>query len=201
MVSPRDPRPGPRIGMVHDCDFYHYFLDHGTYPDEGMKGSAYSNSGVFLIKPGKLNRMKILNLNIYSNLDREEFLYLINLKNSSLVEPHPWSSGGEQGFINEVYLWERLDLGLHNNLFMHYILVTENLIISSHFSMIYCVTILRMPSTKTLLQTSHPLSTILLGGSQKKFAQMILQSGSLAICISFTLAKYVVIKKSFLVSE
>ena len=125
--------------MVHDCDFYHYFLDHGTYPDEGMKGSAYSNSGVFLIKPGKLNRMKILNLNIYSNLDREEFLYLINLKNSSLVEPHPWSSGGEQGFINEVYLWERLDLGLHNNLFMHYILVTGNLIIKqSLFNDLLC---------------------------------------------------------------
>merc|ERR1711994_203835 len=52
LVSPLDPRPGPRIGMVHDCDFYHYFLDHGTYPDEEVKGYAYSNSGVFLIKPG-----------------------------------------------------------------------------------------------------------------------------------------------------
>ena len=76
------------------------------------------------------------NLNICLHSDTEEFLYLINLKNSTLVEPHPWSSGGEQGFINEVYLWERLDLGLHNNLFMHYILVTGNLIISSHFSII-----------------------------------------------------------------
>ena len=57
--------------------------------------------------------------------DQEEFLYLLNLKASSIVQPHPWSAGGEQGFINEVYLWERLDLGLENNLFMHYLLDTK----------------------------------------------------------------------------
>ena len=56
--------------------------------------------------------------------DQEEFLYLLNLQVSGIVkpQPHPWSAGGEQGFINEVYLWERLDLGLENNLFMHYLL-------------------------------------------------------------------------------
>ena len=54
--------------------------------------------------------------------DKEEFLYLLNLKNSDIVRPHPWSAGGEQGFINEVYMWERLDLGLDNNLFLHYML-------------------------------------------------------------------------------
>ena len=56
--------------------------------------------------------------------DQEEFLYLLNLKASGIVEPHPWSAGRDQGFINEVYLWERLDLGLENNLFMHYLLDT-----------------------------------------------------------------------------
>ena len=54
-------------------------------------------------------------------LDKEEFLYLLNLKHSDIVRPHPWSAGGEQGFINEVYLWERLDLGLDTNMFMHYV--------------------------------------------------------------------------------
>ena len=57
--------------------------------------------------------------------DQEEFLYLLNLKASGIVEPHPWSAGSDQGFINEVYLWERLDIGLENNLFMHYLLDTK----------------------------------------------------------------------------
>ena len=48
----RDVRPGPRIGMVHDLQFYEYFLDNGEYPDEGIKRTAYSNSGMMLLKPG-----------------------------------------------------------------------------------------------------------------------------------------------------
>ena len=54
--------------------------------------------------------------------DLEEFLYLLNLKTSGIVQSHPWAAGSDQGFINEVYLWERLDLGLDNNVFMHYLL-------------------------------------------------------------------------------
>ena len=49
----RDVRPGPRIGMVHDLQFYDYFLDNGKYPDEGIKRTAYSNSGMMLLKPGE----------------------------------------------------------------------------------------------------------------------------------------------------
>ena len=48
----KDEKAGPRIGMTHDCDFYRHFLDNGKYPEEGLKGVAYSNSGVMLIKPG-----------------------------------------------------------------------------------------------------------------------------------------------------
>ena len=48
----RDVRPGPRIGMVHDLQFHEYFLDNGKYPDEGIKRTAYSNSGMMLLKPG-----------------------------------------------------------------------------------------------------------------------------------------------------
>ena len=48
----RDVRPGPRIGMVHDLQLHEYFLDNGKYPDEGIKRTAYSNSGMMLLKPG-----------------------------------------------------------------------------------------------------------------------------------------------------
>lgn len=53
----RDVRPGPRIGMVHDLQFYEYFLDNGEYPDEGIKRTAYSNSGMMLIKPGVVKKL------------------------------------------------------------------------------------------------------------------------------------------------
>ena len=66
--------------------------------------------------------------------DKEEFLYLLNLKKADIVRPHPWSAGGEQGFINEVYLWERLDLGLDNNLFLHYILESRYSIVIEHLN-------------------------------------------------------------------
>ena len=55
-----DPRPGPRIGMVHDCHFYEHFFETGTYPTLGLRRDEYSNSGVFLIKPG-LKKNKIDN--------------------------------------------------------------------------------------------------------------------------------------------
>ena len=31
-----DPRPGPRIGMVHDCHYYQHFFDRGAYPALGL---------------------------------------------------------------------------------------------------------------------------------------------------------------------
>ena len=47
---------------------------------------------------------------------------MLNLKAAGIVQSHPWAAGSDQGFINEVYLWERLDLGLEHNLFMHYLI-------------------------------------------------------------------------------
>ena len=68
LLSFEDERSGPRIGMTHDCDFYRYFLDHGRYPEEGLKGYAYSNSGVMLIRPGKI--LNILKICIYINSNK-----------------------------------------------------------------------------------------------------------------------------------
>ena len=56
--------------------------------------------------------------------DADEFLYLINLKASNVVNPVPEFSIHEMGFINEVYIHERLDLGLPYN-FMHFNLVSQ----------------------------------------------------------------------------
>ena len=61
----KDERPGPRIGMTHDCDFFRHFLDHGKYPDEGLKGYAYSNSGVMLIKPGLTFQNRVIPIQQY----------------------------------------------------------------------------------------------------------------------------------------
>ena len=40
---------------------------------------------------------------------------MLNLKYHNLIKPHA-SKNGDQGFINELYLWERLDLGLEHNM-------------------------------------------------------------------------------------
>ena len=45
------------------------------------------------------------------------------MKRSDFMKPNPWETGGEQEFLNEVYLFERMDLGLENNIFFHYLLV------------------------------------------------------------------------------
>ena len=50
--------------------------------------------------------------------DQEECLYLLNLKLAEAVRPRR-NEFGDQGFINEVYLWERLDLGLAHNTIVH----------------------------------------------------------------------------------
>ena len=51
---------------------------------------------------------------IFQFEDQEEFLYMLNLKYHNLLHPRA-SKNSEQGFINELYLWERLDLGLEYN--------------------------------------------------------------------------------------
>ena len=54
-------------------------------------------------------------------LDKEEFLYQLNLKNADTIYP-PTSEGSDQGFINALYKYERLDLGLENNVLINYVL-------------------------------------------------------------------------------
>ena len=46
--------------------------------------------------------------------DQEEFLYLLNLIKSKKVKNF-WPHLGEQGWLNEVYLWEKFDIGQEYN--------------------------------------------------------------------------------------
>ena len=46
--------------------------------------------------------------------DKEEFLYLINLKIYNSVKIRQ-SVQGDQGWLNEVYLYEKFDIGLEYN--------------------------------------------------------------------------------------
>ena len=46
-------------------------------------------------------------------LDREEYLYLLNLRKMKGVEGR--QKGGEQRWLNKVYLWEKFDIGLQFN--------------------------------------------------------------------------------------
>ena len=46
-------------------------------------------------------------------LDREEYLYLLNLRKMKGVEGR--QKGGEQRWLNKVYLWEKFDIGLEFN--------------------------------------------------------------------------------------
>ena len=57
--------------------------------------------------------------------DQNEFLYMLNLKNGDLIKPSR-NQLGDQGFINELYLWERLDLGLQHNTIVHLLQVEKN---------------------------------------------------------------------------
>ena len=53
--------------------------------------------------------------------DKEEFLYQLNLKNADTIHP-PTSEGSDQGFINALYKYERLELGMEDNVLMNYVL-------------------------------------------------------------------------------
>ena len=61
-----------------------------------------------------------LSLNV---TDQNEFLYMLNLKHDNLIKPSR-NELGDQGFINELYLWERLDLGLQHNTIVQFLQVT-----------------------------------------------------------------------------
>ena len=50
-----------------------------------------------------------------STVCREELLYLLNLKALGLVKVRQ-AVAGDQGWINEVYLWEKFNIGLQYNL-------------------------------------------------------------------------------------
>ena len=51
LLSPKDSRAGPRLGMVHDCEYYFDHANIGQWPAPGSPGD-YANSGVILLKPG-----------------------------------------------------------------------------------------------------------------------------------------------------
>ena len=57
-------------------------------------------------------------------LDKEEFLYQLNLKNADTIYP-PTSQGSEQGFINTLYKYERLEMALEDNVLMNYVLESK----------------------------------------------------------------------------
>ena len=51
---------------------------------------------------------------VFIPADREEYLYLLNLKRMKRIRIRQ-PVGGEQGWLNEVYLWEKFDIGLEFN--------------------------------------------------------------------------------------
>ena len=48
---------------------------------------------------------------------------MLNLKHDNLIKPSR-NELGDQGFINELFLWERLDLGLQHNIIVQFLQVT-----------------------------------------------------------------------------
>ena len=59
LLSPKDSRAGPRLGMVHDCEYYFHHANTGLWPAPGSPGD-YANSGVILLKPGHYWAIKSL---------------------------------------------------------------------------------------------------------------------------------------------
>lgn len=96
LIEPRSERPGPRIGASYDGEYYNYLIHAGVAPPAGSVDDDI-NTGVFIIKP-----------------DREELLYLINLRITNRVKIRQQVQG-DQGWLNEVYLWEKFDIGLEFN--------------------------------------------------------------------------------------
>ena len=61
-----------------------------------------------------------------STVCREELLYLLNLKVLGRVKVRQ-PVAGDQGWINEVYLWEKFNIGLEYNLRTGVVQVSNNL--------------------------------------------------------------------------
>ena len=57
IFSPKDLRPGPRLGMVHGCKYCRHHYKTGLWPAMGSP-EEYSNSGVMLLKPGYQKKNK-----------------------------------------------------------------------------------------------------------------------------------------------
>ena len=65
LFSPKDLRPGPRIGMVYGCKYYRHYDKTGLWPAAGSP-EEYMNSGVMLLKPGSYGftiKSQIMTLN------------------------------------------------------------------------------------------------------------------------------------------
>ena len=111
LEEPGSERPGPRIGASYDGEWWDSVIYKGETPAAGSVRDDI-NTGVFLIKPGgfTLNFPPVF----IPSLDGEEYLHLLNLKKMKSVRVRQ-SVGGEQGWLNEVYLWEKFDIGLEFN--------------------------------------------------------------------------------------
>ena len=64
LMKGSDNRPGPRIAMAYNEEYHDFFLAHGRVPGP----VAYSNTGVFLIKPGLITIMRIWKVNFLLSL-------------------------------------------------------------------------------------------------------------------------------------
>ena len=77
------------------------------------------NTGVFVIRPDRstlaISIHYLHSIYTVSTVCREELLYLLNLKALGLVKVRQ-PVAGDQGWINEVYLWEKFNIGLQYNL-------------------------------------------------------------------------------------
>ena len=52
LLSAKDSMAGPRLGMVHDCEYYFHHANTGLWAAQGSP-EDYANSGVILLKPGQ----------------------------------------------------------------------------------------------------------------------------------------------------
>ena len=84
---------------------------------------------------------------------------MLNLKYDNQIKPSR-NQLGDQGFINELYLWERLDLGLEHNTIVH--LLQVDLEFFNHLNHFILV---RMKTIKNTQRISVLSFIILLGKS------------------------------------
>ena len=102
-----------RIGATWDYRWWKYLLDYNQTPPPGHYNHNF-NTGVFIIRPGEQDLDNDRTIKFHFK-DQEEFLYLLNLiKTKRVINATP--DGGEQGWLNAIYLREKFDIGYEHNL-------------------------------------------------------------------------------------